>query len=135
MSSVLLVALFGIATKLMNISQTSSISIIIIKNVHRILGYLIAVLAKSNVYIIYGPSDGSFWLFFTQDFLFAAIIIARKIMFPKMEHVIIPKKSLVRSYFKSSQKRESSRLFCIFSNNIYSLEPMKLNHPAGYQII
>ena len=94
-SSVLLVAVFGIATNVMNIMKAPSIYIIIFKNVHRIIGYVIAILAKSNIYIIYGPSDGSFWLFFVQDLLFASVIIARKILFPKMEHVIIPKKTKV----------------------------------------
>jgi hypothetical protein len=94
-SSVLLVAIFGIATNVMNIMKAPSIYIIIFKNVHRIVGYLIAILAKSNVYIIYGPFDGSFWLLLVQDLLFASVIVARKLLFPKMEHVVIPQKTKV----------------------------------------
>jgi hypothetical protein len=88
MAAVLLLALLGIATKLSNILQLSSLTIIILKNVHRILGYMISILAKSNIYIIYGPSDGNFWLVFVQDFIFLIVIIVRKIKFPKMQHVV-----------------------------------------------
>jgi hypothetical protein len=116
MASVLLVAIFGIATNLMNVFQAPSIYIIISKNVHRILGYLIAILAKSNVYIIYGPSDSSFWLFFVQDLLFASAIVARKLYFPKMEHVVIPKKTKVSKFF--AFRSEKTALHCTVYSRI-----------------
>lgn len=91
MSAVFLVAILGITTNLMNVFQAPSIYIIVAKKVHRILGYLIAILAKSNVCIIYGPSDGSFWLFLIEEILFALVIVARKLYFSKMEHAVVPK--------------------------------------------
>ena len=99
--SILLVAILGIATRLMNILQASSASILVVRNAHRILGYLTAILAKSNIYIIYGPNDSSFWLYMVQDLIFVGVIVARKIKFPKMEEVITPNESFIRSYFKS----------------------------------
>ena len=131
-------AALGVATKLGNVYQFSSSSLIVLKYAHTILGYLVALLAKSNVYIIYW-NDGSFWLFFVQDFLFAGLIVARKIKFPKMKKVILPEDSektekRMRAY-KSLSDLDSSESYCIFSNLIYSLAPLKNNHPAGYQVI
>lgn len=85
-------AALGVATRLGNVYQFSSSSIIVLKYAHTILGYLVALLSKSNAYIIYW-NDTSFWLFFVQDFLFAGLIVARKIVFPKMKKVILPEDS------------------------------------------
>jgi hypothetical protein len=103
-SSIFLVAILGIATKLMNILQASSSSIMLVRNAHRILGYLIAILAKSNIYIIYSPTKSDFWLYLVQDLFFVAVILGRKIKFPKMEEVIIPNKSFLSSCLKLSKK-------------------------------
>lgn len=86
-------ASLGAVTRLGNVYQFSSSSIIVLKYGHTILGYLIALLSKSNVYIIYW-NDGTFWLFLAQDFIFAGLIIARKIVFPKMKKVILPEDSV-----------------------------------------
>lgn len=91
-SSVLVVGLLGVATRMANIFNFSPLALMIIKNAHRILGYLIAILNKSNVYIIFGLKSGNFWLFFVQDLIFALLIIGRKIFFPKMEKSILPNK-------------------------------------------
>ena len=91
-SSVFVAGLLGVATRIANIFNFSPFSLMIIKNAHRILGYLIAILNKSNVYIIFGINSGDFWLFFVQDLIFALLIIGRKIFFPKMEKVILPNK-------------------------------------------
>lgn len=56
LSVVLLQAILGIATRVINIYNLSTSSLIIIKYAHTILGYLVSILCKSNVYIIYGPS-------------------------------------------------------------------------------
>jgi hypothetical protein len=90
LSVVLLQALLGIGANIMNYNNFSSASIIVIKYIHRVFGYLVAILFKSNVYIIFGPNDGSFWLFLVQDLVFAIIIIARKIVFPKMKNKGVP---------------------------------------------
>lgn len=90
--AIFLQAALGAATKLGNVYQFSSSSVIVLKYGHTILGYLVALLSKSNVYIIYW-NDGSFWLFLVQDILFAGLMIARKIVFPKMKKVILPEDS------------------------------------------
>ena len=92
MSSVLVAGLLGVATRIANVYSFSPFSLIIIKNAHQILGYLIAILNKSNVYIIFGLKSGDFWLFFVQDLIFALLIIGRKIFFPKMQKIILPNK-------------------------------------------
>jgi len=58
---------------------------------HKILGYVLSILAKVNIYVVYGPYHRKFWLYFSQDIFLIGLIIARKIFFPKMQKKITVK--------------------------------------------
>lgn len=89
--AVLVQGALGAVAKIGNVYQLSSSAVVAFRYGHVILGYLVSLLSKSNVYIIYWNESDNFWLFFAQDILFAALIVARKVVFPKMERVIVPK--------------------------------------------
>lgn len=58
---------------------------------HKILGYLLSILAKANIYVVYGPYHRKFWLYLSQDIFLIGLIIARKVFFPKMQKKITVK--------------------------------------------
>lgn len=82
MIAITIVTFLGIATKLMNIFGAKSNSILIIRKIHAITGYLIALLCKANNYIITNGSG----LLIACDAIFAILIIIWKLIFPRMEH-------------------------------------------------
>ena len=54
---------------------------------HKTIGYVLAILAKVNIYVVYGP----YQLYFSQDIFLIGLIIARKMFFPKMQKKITVK--------------------------------------------
>jgi hypothetical protein len=69
--------------------SSSSKIIVGTKKTHKILGYILSLLAKANIYVVYGPYHRKFWLYFSQDIFLICLIIARKVFFPKMQKKIV----------------------------------------------
>ncbi len=54
-SVISLQAILGIATRVINICNFSTNLLIKVKYTHKVIGYMVSILCKSNMYIIYGP--------------------------------------------------------------------------------
>jgi hypothetical protein len=78
-SSIIAVGILGILTKLLNICQAKSKTILLVRKLHAISGYVIVGLCKINLYIV---SLG--WI--AQDIPFVIIFIVWKLYFPRMEN-------------------------------------------------
>lgn len=78
-SSIIAVGILGILTKLLNICQAKSNTILLVRKLHAISGYVIVGLCKINLYIV---SLG--WI--AQDIPFVIIFIVWKLYFPRMEN-------------------------------------------------
>lgn len=87
-SATSLATLLGILTKLLNIFQAKSNTILLIRKIHLIAGYLFAALCKADVYIIANSRAG--WII--QDAIFAILFVIWKIFFPKLEDKLISPK-------------------------------------------
>lgn len=83
LSGIALMLLLGITLKLLNIFSFSSALILIVRSIHKYLGYLIILTCKANMYIITKLDDLP--LLIIQDAVFALLLFARKLKFPKME--------------------------------------------------
>lgn len=78
--------ILGIATKLINVFQGKSNTILGVRKVHVVFGYLMVLLCKADIYIIKGASG----LFIAQDVILIALYIIRKNYFPMLEKTIAP---------------------------------------------
>lgn len=72
------VGILGILTKVLNLCQAKSKTILLIKKLHLITGYVVAGICKINIYIV-----SVAWI--AQDIAFLVIFIVWKLYFPKME--------------------------------------------------
>ena len=80
--------LMGLALKLLNVFEFSSNLVLKLRYTHRIFGYLMVILCKSNYYIIYQQNEEweSFWGYLGMDIAIVLAVILRKVFFPKLEH-------------------------------------------------
>lgn len=84
LSSITFVTLLGITTKLLTLFQAKSKILLIIKKIHKIMGYLIVVLCKVNVSIM-TSNDGVNGLIIAEVVAMMILVIVRKFFFPPME--------------------------------------------------
>lgn len=77
------VTLLGIMTKLLNILQAKSSTILLIRKIHMVSGYIILGLCKSNYYII--VRGWALIALIVQDAVFLLIFVFWKQLFPRME--------------------------------------------------
>lgn len=75
--------LLGLASRLLILFSAPTNVILLIKFCHKIMGYLTAILCKSNSYVIYGISDNLTGLL-CQDIFCMILIIVWKLTFPKL---------------------------------------------------
>ena len=85
--------LMGLALKLFNVFDFNSNLLLKLRYAHRIFGYLMVILCKSNYYIIFQQNEvwDSFWGFLGMDMAIVLAVIIRKLFFPKLEHYPISK--------------------------------------------
>lgn len=74
--------LLGMATKIVNISQRSSKTVLIVRKLHALLGYSMLFVCKASIYIIRGADNSAF--LWAIDSVFLVLLIFRKRLFPRM---------------------------------------------------
>jgi len=80
---ILISTLLGIVTRLFNVCGARSNSILAMRKVHMVAGYIAAWVCKINNYIIYG--GGGMAALLIQDLIFAVLIVVWKYKFPRLE--------------------------------------------------
>ena len=126
------VSLAGGITKLLNIFNASSNSILYFRRFHTWSGYVAVICCKVNIYIL-GEDVGA-WI--AIDAICVIIYVVWRLLFPKLEaRGISPKYDVAIPSVKSVKELDQSRPYVIFANNIYDAGPLRYNHPAGYQIV
>jgi len=83
LASITLVALTGLLTKLLNLCSAKSNTILLLRKLHSISGYLVLMLCKINNYVI--EDTGTMLGLLAFDVLSATMIIVWKMVFPRME--------------------------------------------------
>lgn len=88
MMSILLTIAFSLTMKLLIICKSSSVWILRLRLMHKVMGYLTMMVAKANYYYIFNwfKMDNYFWGFMAMDVTTAILIVIRKLFFPKLEH-------------------------------------------------
>lgn len=91
---VIVVAIFlqvvlGCLSKLLNLWKVPSVLLYYMNKTHVVLGYLLTILNKVQVYY-YIEVNHRFWLLIAQDCLFLVLIVLRKLVFPNMEAIVEP---------------------------------------------
>lgn len=126
--------LLGMTLKATNIWEGSTRWILALKRIHQIFGYITVMVCKANMYLF---ADDTLPLLVADDFIFAVLLIIRKLIFPKMEGKLISPKynSTDITEVTSIRDMDPSGSYVVFADYIYSTRNLKTNHPAGYQII
>lgn len=73
--------IIGVSNRIMNMIGGRSILIIRLKKLHKLLGYIILILCKTNIYVI---SFNKYYGIFIQDCFFVVLFILWKIFAPRM---------------------------------------------------
>ena len=96
------------------------------------IGYLAVIGCKITSYI--KDEDNRIgWI--VIDAVSVILYIAVKLYFPRLEAKdITPKYEVDIPTVKSIQDLDQSKDYIVFANKIYDIEPLRYNHPAGYQI-
>ena len=85
--------------------------------------------AKANIYLL----GGGTWI--AIDAISVVVYIAWRLLFPKLEaRGISPKYEENIPSVKAVHELDKSKEYIVFANNIYNIQPLRHNHPAGYQI-
>ena len=99
---------------------------------HRFLGYITLCALKTNIYV----RSKNVWLWFGIDVGCIVLYIVVHLIFPKMEaKTIAPKYNDIKQKVKSVKELDQNKSYVVFANNIYDIQPLRYNHPAGYQIV
>ena len=126
---VVIASLIGVLTKVLNICNARSVTIIWVRRIHTWFSYVTVWACKVNCYIM---SLGT-WL--AIDIVSTIIYVVWRLMFPKLEERgITPKYEEVIPSVKSFHDLDQSKTYIVFANKIYDIQPLRYNHPAGYQI-
>ena len=127
--AVALVSILGGMTKLMNVCNAQSTSILLVRRIHTWSGYVAVWTAKANIYLLGGEG----WI--AVDAVSTIIYIAWRLLFPKLEAWgITPKYEEIIPSVKAVHELDKEKEYIVFANNIYDIKPLRHNHPAGYQI-
>lgn len=105
--------------------NASSMSIIRLKKLHAIFGYMVIILCKAD-YVIIGESD-----LLIQDGVFVAILLLRKFLFPRMEGKELVGKETPK-LVKSIKELDVLKDYFVFGNYVYDAEELRYYHPGGY---
>ena len=133
-SVVAVVTVMGITIQLLKLFNGRTSIILLLKKMHRILGYLIVLLCKSNSLII--AKGDLFTILLIIDVCCILFVAAWKLLFPKMEHkqIVYKHKEPVRMV-RSIKDLDTNRNYVVFENYVYDVQPLRRHHPAGFQII
>lgn len=126
--------ILGILTRIFNTRHARSLIILRMKRIHKILGYIVVILCKANIYII---NFNKYYGILIQDIAFVIIFILCKIFLPRMMSQITPPINQPQSIRKISSMHEMSSEgdFISFANYVYDLSTMNIFHPAGLEVI
>ena len=137
---IMLQVILGIFMKVGNIFDFSSNVIHKLNLVHKILGYITVILCKANYMVIFNIRnlDAEYWGFLGMDLAVAAIIIIRKIVFPKLaaypSSKVLAEETQLQE-IESLKQLDQTKSYLIFSNRVYDIEDLKFIHPVGMQVI
>jgi Ca2+/Na+ antiporter len=130
-AALVLVSLLGGLTKILNILNAKSSIILIIRRIHNWSGYVVVCLFKANIYVM---GDAGGWI--VVDVISLALYVSWRLMFPKLEAKnITPKYEICPKEISSTKELQKDKGYVVFANLIYDIEPLRYNHPAGYQIV
>jgi hypothetical protein len=130
-AALVLVTLLGGLTKMLNILNAKSSIILLIRRIHTWSGYVVVCLFKANIYVM---GDAGGWI--VVDVVSLALYVGWRLMFPKLEAKnITPKYEICPKAISSTKELEKDKGYVVFANLIYDIEPLRYNHPAGYQIV
>lgn len=125
------VAKFG----LIYFNKGSSLSIYVIKIIHKYLGYGLVVLAKVQIFIFVDPERIEYSALLGWEIAVGVIFFYRMFTFPKLTATIQPASSAKKYIASLAEIQSNDKHFTIFGNYIYDLEPLRIGHPAGFKII
>ena len=90
------------------------------------------VVCKANIMVL---EAGDYFVFLVIDIIFAIMIVIWKFVFPRMEKTISPKEETSPQAITSLKELNQSKDYVVFANYIYDVEPLRIDHPAGFQIV
>ena len=130
------VSLIGGLTKLLNICNASTNVILWTRRIHTWSGYAAVITCKANIYVL--GEDAGGWI--AIDAISALIYILWGYVFwPKYFKLegryISPKYEKAVPGIKSLKELDPNNGYVVFANNVYDIQPLRYNHPAGYQIV
>ena len=130
------VSLGGGLTKLLNICNAPSNAILWTRRIHTWSGYAAVICCKVNIYIL--GEDAGGWI--AIDAISVLIyIIWCYIVWPKYFKLegryVSPKYEKQIPGVKSLKELDQEKTYVVFANNVYDIQPLRYNHPAGYQIV
>ena len=84
--------ILGFVNRIANMNQARSIIILRTRGIHQILGYLLIIICKANIYII---AFNKYRGIFAIDCIFIVLIFAWKFFLPSMERQISPEVKII----------------------------------------
>jgi hypothetical protein len=129
--AVVLVSMIGSITRLLNFFNCKSTSILLLRRIHTWSGYVAVWTCKANIYVL--GEDAGGWI--AVDVIFLILYVFWRLFFPKLEaRGVTPKYEEAIPKVRSVKELNPDKTYIIFANNIYDIQPLRYNHPAGYQI-
>lgn len=127
-------SLLGIFTRLSNIFGVKSINILMMKRLHMISGLILTLMMKMQIYHFVETRKVPLWL--TIDIVTIIIYLYVKSTQKKLTYCEPQPTTLALqtvSNINAIVKEDSE--FCVFKNLVYDLSPLRIWHPAGFQIL
>jgi hypothetical protein len=134
MALMVVVSGIGFVNRILYMSDVSPRTMKIVRWGHRLAGYALLALAKANIYIMIKPDKLSFMI--STDSVLLFLLLVRRLYFPKMgAWRVAPSYSQTIRKVRSLKELDQRSSYVMFANYIYDAQPLRSNHPGGYQVI